>query len=108
MRLSPRKLRLLAGFVGADDLFALFEVAEELLALAEAAYHHLAVGGHFADYAKDGLEAEVEAFVHPLDGLFDLIRGEVGVAEGGRLDATVGEHDLVVEPAVGDSLIVKL
>src|SRR5258708_34442629 len=66
------------------------------------------VGGHCAGYAEDGLEAEVEAAVHSLDGFFDLAGAEVRIAEGGGLDAGAGEHDLVVEPLVGDGLFVKL
>src|SRR5579862_2234755 len=93
---------------GADNLFPLSQVAEKLAAFAQPTNKHLAVRSHLSQEPKNRLLPEVEAAIHTLDRILDLVRRQMTVPEGGYLQAITGDEGVAVEPPVFRCLPVKL
>ncbi len=83
-------------FLSGGGVVSFAQKLEELHTLAQAALHHLRRGDHFPNDRRDLRRAEVEFFVEDFDVVEDFGVAQVGVVQGGYLDAVVVDQFGVV------------
>ena len=95
-----------AGLMLICGLLALMKVIEELSSLTQAPHHHLTITHHLSHDSENWLPSEVEASVHPLHRILDLIGRKVRITKGGCLDSAARHQHAIVKPSVLSCLII--
>src|SRR6266699_4372033 len=101
------RARLQLMVARAHDLFPLPQIAETLAAFAQPPHKHLTVRRHFAQETQDWPMAEIEATIHALDRILNLVGREMAIAKSRYLDTIPREQCSAIEPSVGSRLFIE-